>query len=373
MAMMAFVALAGPIARVLGMVPWQMGVVVTMGGLAWMLASRSWGSRSDRDGRRSVLLTGALGFLLSYGAMCILVVVALEARPSPWWVFAGLILTRGMAGAFYAAIPVAGQALVADHVPPERRTSALATLGAASAMGLVLGPALAALLALHGLALPLYVTALLPALALIWLYRLPSDRVSSHVSNPAALKLSDPRLRLPLLVAFSCMASISIAQITVGFFAIDRLGLAAEIAARVAGLALTAVGVALMSVQLVIRRLRWGPVRLIRLGLPIAALGFGSITFASVPAVLIGGFFVAACGMGLVFPAFAALAANRVGPGEQGAAAGCIGAAQGLGVVFGPLAGTLLYELGPGVPYAFASVLLVVLVLWATTGVRIRQ
>ena len=364
MAMMAFVAVIGPIARQLRLAPWQAGAVVTISGLLWMLLSRPWGLASDRRGRRRILLTGVAGFMLSYWAMSAGTVAALQVLPPPWLVFAGLVLTRGAVGAFYAAIPTASQALVADHLPPERRAGALASLGAANGAGLVLGPAAAAALTPLGLAAPLYATAVLPLLALLLLWRTLPRGPHAAAAAAAGLRLGDARLRRPMAVAFIAMVSVSIAQITVGFFALDRLGLAPQAAARTAGLALTLVGVALIAAQLLVRRLDWTPQRLIQVGSLVSAVGFGSVMLASASWMLIAGYFVAAAGMGWVFPAFGALAANAVQPHEQGAAAGSIGAAQGLGVVLGPLAGTLLYEAGPGVPYLLAAGLLVLVAVW---------
>lgn len=39
LSMMSFVALIGPIARLLGLAPWQTGMAVTVGGLAWVFPS----------------------------------------------------------------------------------------------------------------------------------------------------------------------------------------------------------------------------------------------------------------------------------------------------------------------------------------------
>jgi predicted MFS family arabinose efflux permease len=52
MAMMSFVALAGPIARVLGLEPWQVGAAMTASGIAWMIMARFCGGLSDRRGAR---------------------------------------------------------------------------------------------------------------------------------------------------------------------------------------------------------------------------------------------------------------------------------------------------------------------------------
>lgn len=101
----------------------------------------------------------------------------------------------------------------------------MASLGAANGVSLVVGPALAATLAEYSLGLPLYVTAVLPLLAfgILW-FKLPRNERSAG-SESAMLRLGDARLRRPMLVAFAAMFSVAIGQITVGFFAIDRLGL----------------------------------------------------------------------------------------------------------------------------------------------------
>ena len=358
MAMMAFVALIGPIARELGLPAWQAGAAVTIAGLLWVLLARAWGLASDRLGRRPILLTGLGGFLISYAALCAGLIWALSSRPEPGWVFLGLVLTRGAAGAFYSAIPTAGQALVADELPPAKRAGMMASLGAANGLGLVLGPALAGALAPFGLATPLYLTAFLPVVALVVMLRgLPQRRGPAAVVGQPA-RLGDRRLRRPMAIAFSAMFTVSIAQITVGFLAIDRLGLSPDAAARAAGLALTLVGVALILTQLIVRRLAWAPERLVRIGAVVSALGFGSVMGVDSVTQLGLAFFVSAAGMGAIFPAFAAMGANAVQAHEQGAAAGSVNTAQGFGVVLGPLAGTLLYEWGPGVPYGLAALLL---------------
>ncbi|WP_280187777.1 MFS transporter [Delftia sp. PS-11] len=364
LSMMAFVALVGPIARLLGLAPWQAGASVTVGGLLWMLLARVWGAASDRHGRRPVLLAGAAGFALAYWAMVGVIDASLHWRPAPLWVFAGLVLTRGAIGAFYAAVPSVGQALVADHVPSERRAASLAALGAASAVGMVAGPALAATLAPQGLSLPLHATGLLPLLALAVLWRtLPrGPRREGMVSG--ALALSDPRMRRCMCVAFAAMFSVAVAQSTVGFFALDRLALPPAEAARTAGLALTCVGVALIAVQVMATRLGWTPQRMIRTGALVAAAGGAGMWFVSGAVPLYIAFATMAAGMGWVFPAFQAMAANAVQAHEQGAAAGAIGAAQGLGMVSGPLVGTLLHGLAPVVPYALLALLMGAVALW---------
>jgi MFS family permease len=312
--------------------------------------------------------------------LCVAIDLSLRYLPSVGLAFATLVLTRGAVGAFYAAIPATGQALIADHVPPQRRTAAMASLGASGALGLVFGPALAALLAQRSLSLPLYGMAVLPLLAMAVLWRgLPRTvvRDDAHAGGKTVpIRLHDPRLRRPMAVAFVAMFAVGVAQITVGFFALDRLGLDAAAAARVAGIALTCVGVALVLSQTMVRRLALAPARMIRIGGVVAACGFGATLLATSAPLLWACYFVAAAGMGWIFPAFSAMAANAVEAHEQGVTAGSIGAAQGLGMVAGPLIGTLVYAAGPAVPYVLVAGLLLVMALWpvrAAHGAAVQE
>ncbi|NKE43161.1 MFS transporter [Roseomonas frigidaquae] len=366
LAMMAFVALIGPVARVAGLQPWQAGLAVTASGVAWMLGARPWGRASDRHGRRAVLLAGALGFTLAYWALCLFIDAMLRWQVPVTLAFLGLVAGRALVGGAYAAIPAAGMALIADRTEPAKRAQAMARLGTGSGAGLVAGPALAALLVPYGLSVPLIATAALPLLACLALWWLIPATPPKPSPPRRRLKLTDRRLRQPLAIGFSAMFSVSIAQVSIGFFAMDRLGLPPEDAARAAGTALMMVGIALVLSQSVAARWRIAPERMIRLGALAAALGFGSVVLASQAWMLAACYFVAALGMGWVFPAFSAMTANAVEPGEQGAAAGAAGAAQGLGMVVGPVAGTLLYAVAPALPYVLASALLlgVSLPLW---------
>jgi len=372
MSMMAFVSLIGPLSRELGLATWQAGAAVTVSGVIWMLLARPWGAASDRFGRRRVLLIGTAGFTLAYWALCLFIDVSLQVLPSMWLAFIGLMLGRGLIGVFYAAVPVGGFALIADNVEPEHRARAMATLGAANAVGLVLGPAFAAMLARVSLSLPLYAMALLPLIAfLVLLFKLPRQEL--HLKQPPRpVRLSDPRLRRPMAVAFVAMLCVSIAQITVSFYALDRLGLNPADAAQAAGIALAMVGVALICAQLVVRKLEWPPLRMIRAGALIAACGYaGSMLVDSAWGLWLA-FFVSAAGMGGIFPSFSALAANAVEASEQGATAGSIGAAQGFGVVIGPLAGALVYAVEPRLPYLMAALLLILVALWPDSKTQPR-
>ncbi|MFT3964744.1 MAG: MFS transporter [Sphingobium sp.] len=370
MAMMAFVALAGPIARVIGLQAWHVGAAMTIAGIGWMTMARIWGAASDRRGRRPVILMGLSGFALVYALLALFIDLALRTAMAPMLAFAGMVIGRGLAGVFYAAVPATGTALVADHVPGDKRAGAMAAIGASSAAGMVIGPGFAGLIGPYSLSLPLYITAFLPAVALLVLWRVLPRSAPVAPPRSAPPRLGDRRLRRPMTIAFVAMFSVAIAQITVGFFALDRLNLPPAEAAGASGIALAAVGVALVVAQVVLRKLGWPPARFILAGGVISAMGFGSVVLATTPAMLWLSYACAAFGMGWTFPSVSALAANSVEAGEQGAAAGSVAAAQGLGTVLGPIAGTALYTIDNGAPYAVIGLLLLAATLWPTRARR---
>ncbi len=364
MAMMAFVALAGPIARVIGLAPWQIGMAMTIAGIAWVIMGRVWGRLSDRHGRRPILLISLAGFAVSYFLLSLFIDIALRTAMTPLLAFAGLVAGRGLAGLFYAAVPPTATALVADHVEPRGRAGAMAAIGASSAAGMVIGPGFAGLAAPIDLSLPLYATAVLPVIGLLVLWRALPREAPRAAPPRRPLGLFDRRLRRPMAMAFVAMFSVAIAQIAVGFFALDRLHLDPAGAARAAGLALAVVGIALVCAQVVLRRLGWPPTRLIRIGATVGGLGFASTILAVNQPMLWASYAVAAFGMGWVYPSVSALAANSVEANEQGAAAGTIGAAQGLGTIVGPTVGMVLYDIDNGAPYVLVGVLLIGAAFW---------
>lgn len=368
MAMMAFVALAGPIARVIGLAPWQVGAAMTVAGIAWMVMARIWGAASDRQGRRKILLLGLSGFAITYFLLSLFIDLALRTAMAPTLAFIGLVIGRGIAGVFYAAVPATSTALVADHVAPAERGKAMAAIGASSAAGMVIGPGFAGLVGPINLSLPLYLTAALPAVALLVLWRVLPRHEHHALPKTETLRLTDQRLRRPMAVAFVAMFSVAVAQITVGFYALDRLGLDPGRAANAAGIALAVVGVALVLAQVVLRQLGWPPARLIRLGAGIGGIGFAAVTLATSAPLLWACYATAAFGMGWVYPSVSALAANSVEGHEQGAAAGTIAAAQGLGVILGPIVGSFVYTLDNGAPFALIGVMLIAAGLWRERG-----
>jgi MFS family permease len=369
-AFMAFNTVVGPIARVTGLHEWQIGVVVSVAGLSWMLSSRPWGRMADTRGRLPVLRWGLWGFTVIFAILALAVGITLAGFTGAWFLFGVMLVTRALLGVSYSAVPVAGQALVADAFSPEQRAGALAALGAGGALGMVFGPALAAMLATVHLLAPMLATVVLGALALVLSSRLPIPARTAGESNEAMMGWLDRRLRWPSIVAFCAMFCVMSAQVNTAFYLMDALQVPASQATGQTGIVLTAVGVALIAAQMLVRfnaksSRPWSASRLIMVGAMIGATSFALGTAATLLWQLAITYALAGFGMGMVFPAFAALASNAVSPHEQGVAMGTVGAAQASGMVIAPIASTTLYHIEPALPFWVASSVLALLAVAA--------
>lgn len=351
-AMNAFIALGAPIARATGLAAWQVGAAQAMAGACWTVMARVWGRASDRYGRRRILLIGVAGFSAGIGGLALLVTFVLQEPTSPLLVFTGLMAGRVLTGLCYSAVPTTSAALVADHVAPSGRAAALASVGAAGAIGMIIGPGLAGVLGAVDLALPLYLTAILPLMALVVLWRrLPESR-HPIAGQTDISRLGNARLAGPMTVAFLAQSTLITLQVLVGFVALDRLRLAAGQAVSVAGVALGLMGTTMVLSQLVVRRLRLQPRFLVPTGAWLAALGLGLAVLAQTAPTLCVAYAIAACGLGWLFPAVVALAANRVKADQQGAAAGVISSAQGFAAVVAPIGCTFAYGMDGRLAFA---------------------
>lgn len=353
-AMMGFVSLTGPLAKATDLTAWQMGVTVTVTGLVWVLCATYWGRLSDRIGRRPVILTGLGIFLLAFVVMVGVVAAGFAGWIAGIWALLALVLSRSALGLAYSAIPAGANALIADYIAADHRAAYMGRFGAAQAMGLIVGPGVVAAASVVSVAAGLIVLALLVALAFVYvLLHLPEGRPAA--SEPKRMSPFDPRIRASAAFGFMTMAGIGIAQITVGFVALERFGLPAAQATQVAGLALTAVGAVLIPAQLLISKLGWAPDQLLRRGAVIATCGASWAALAADPIPLIAGYALSGFGCGWIIPATMARASIAVSAGEQGQAGGGISAAQGLGAMVGPIVGAVLFDVWDSAPMLLAA------------------
>lgn len=326
--------------------------------------STYWGRRSERVGRKPVLLVGIIGFGLTFLAFGGVAALGLAGVVRGGMLFGLLITTRLVGGALSAATLPTAQAYAADISDRDNRTSAMAVIGMAFGLGVIFGPGIGAGLAMlfDSLLAPVFFSGAVALLNAVFVaLRLPEpERRSASVPTPEAGLV---RKVWPLLaVGFAAtLASVAMEQ-TVAFLFQDRLHLPEGVGTAVpVGGALFVYGIVAVAAQgFLVRKVKWAPMTFVRVGLPIALAGFVLFLFAHVFASLTGALALQGLGQGLLLPGVTSALSLAVGDDDQGAVAGLNSASQGLARTLGPLVGGGLYELGRELPYAFSAMLLTV-------------
>ncbi|MGD8968349.1 MAG: MFS transporter, partial [Anaerolineae bacterium] len=125
----------------------EMGLLVAASALLEFVFAPLWGSISDRIGRKPVLMIGMVGYGLSS------LLLGLSTRL--WMLFA----SRALSGLLSSATLTTALAYVGDSTSEEERGGGMGTLGAAMALGVILGPGLGGWLAGDSLSMPFFAAA----------------------------------------------------------------------------------------------------------------------------------------------------------------------------------------------------------------------
>ena len=113
----------------------HLGLITGVFALGQLLFAPVWGRLSDRTGRRPLLLIGIAGYAVAQ--------VLFGLATSLWLLYLARILGGILSS---AALPFAA-AYVADMTTEQERAKGMASLGTATSLGFVVGPALGGLLA----------------------------------------------------------------------------------------------------------------------------------------------------------------------------------------------------------------------------------
>lgn len=352
-----------PLVRELGLSEVYGGLIMTFSSIMWVIFSARWGRRSEVWGRKPVLMLALLGYTVGVGAFGVVMQLGLDGVIRPvMLVFVLLVATRMVVGMLFSGAPPSAQAYIADTTTGPARTSAMGLVAAAGGLGTILGPALGAAVVGLGLVAPIFLSAALPLIGLLAVgFGLPhiQPRVVRG-QTPPRVKMLDARIWPILLIGMAINTIVSLNQFTIAFYFQDRLLLSGPETTRAVGTALMASGIAALFAQIVlIRRLKWPPLRTLRVGLPVLLLALILLTLsADFPALIIA-LIMFGLGSGLSFPSYQAAMTFAVEAHEQGAAAGLTSAVGGIGYVIGPFLGTGLYELHMLLPYAFGGLVLI--------------
>lgn len=361
-------AVLPPLGREMGFTEIEIGTIVTISAVIFVLASPIWGGLSERWGRRPVVLIG----LLFSSTMTALFAAAIELHLAAIFTagttFILLILLRALFSASASGIYPSVQAYIADVTPHEKRAAGFALVGAAFGLGMVGGPGLAWAMSEISLVAPFFGIAALAGLAgiaaLIWL-REPARHATRHHTGG---QIPFVRLVPYFAIATLTMTILSLIQQVTGFRFQDLFQLSAQETAQHSGAALMALAGASILAQLVLaRRSGWPALSLVRSGAVLAIAAMALLLSFESYTVLVAAMALLGAGLGLIFPGFMAALSFVAGEEAQGRVAGFNASAQGLGFVIGPIVGSALYGIDPLAPYLFALVLLTLIALLAFT------
>jgi MFS family permease len=172
--------------RSLGVADSAVAAAFSVSALLWVIAAPFWANRSDRYGRRLMILLGMGGFCVSLATCGLFLAAGINGWISGSAAFLLFIMARLIYGTFGSAAPPAVQAIVAGETTREERTRALTLIASAFGLGTILGPAIAPYLLLGhigeieiGLAGPAFVFTLFGiAMFLTVRTMLPEDRAT---------------------------------------------------------------------------------------------------------------------------------------------------------------------------------------------------
>lgn len=380
--------------------------VFSVSALAWVFAAPYWARRSDKQGRRNMVILGISGFTFSIALVGLILLAGLLGWIGPIMTMVAVIAARVIYGLFGSAAPPAAQAIVALGTSRDQRVKALTMLGSAFGLGTILGPAVAPYLLLPGVGLagPAMVFALLGLLTAIAAARwLPADEKDddtgargANVSYPsiggaptgasvtgatatlvdANLKLRDPRIWPWMFSGLIMGHAQAMTGAAMGFLVIDRLHLlVAELATQ------QAIGLVFMSGAGAALLVQWGLIPLLNLtprvmmivGLAVAAVGLAATSNATSLYGIATGYAFSSMGFGFTRPAFTAGSSLAVGRRLQGLVAGHVTAINGASFVLGPTIGVGLYQIWQPLPFLIAAAVMLMMIPYALARLNLSD
>lgn len=368
--------------------------------LLWVLAAPFWANRSDRQGRRTMILLGQGGFVVSLVLCGVFLLAGINGWIGGTAAFLLFILGRLIYGTLGAAAPPAIQAIVAGRTTREERTKALTLLGSAFGLGTILGPAIAPYLLMGsigavtiGLSGPAFLFAAFGLVMFVVVRRmLPDDRAEAAMDEPGShgaanaypsiggqssgasitaatapksekVAMFDARVRPWMIAGLVFGHAQAMTGQAIGFLVIDRLALPPTEALQPTGIVLMmGAGAALLVQWGLIPLLNLQPRAMMLIGLVIGAAGCALTGLATSLYSIATAYALASIGFGFARPAFTAGSSLAVGPEAQGSVAGKVTSVNGASFVLGPSIGVGLYEAQHSLPYLTAGAACLVLV-----------
>lgn len=345
-----------------------LGFLLSSFSLAQFLGSGLLGSLSDRHGRKPVLFWTVAGTMLSY--LVFGVGIMLESLPL-------LFVARLILGFCSGNLAVTFSS-IADLSAPEAKSRNFGMVGAAFGIGFVLGPFLGGLLSdpqnhpSLGYETPFWAAAVLSALNLAVIHRFFKETLAQRTHRPLSLgdgvrqirtAFGHPALRKLFLVSFLMVFGFNFFSQYLQVYMIERFDYKQRDIGNLFGylglwIALTQGGL--------LRPIsgRFSPERILRVSLPVLALGFIGILWPSQPFWLYAILPLVSLGQGFSSPSLLSLVSNRADASVQGEILGINQSVNSFAQLLPPLLGGIVVAWDLRAPLVAAGVFVVL--AWLT-------
>jgi DHA1 family multidrug resistance protein-like MFS transporter len=335
----------------------ELGLLAATSALLEFVFAPIWGGISDRTGRKPILMVGMVGYGLS--------MLLFGLSTQLWMLFA----SRALSGILSSATLATAMAYIGDTTSEEDRGGGMGILGAAMALGAMLGPGLGGWLAGDSLSTPFFIAAGLSLVSLLFILALLPESLPVEARQRSEGKVSTVQLGQlwralfsPIGVLLFMVALFSFAltnfEAVFGLYALEKFGYGPE-----------RVGTILMVVAVVSTvgkaaltgptTKRWGEAKVIKASLLAGSVGFAVLLLANtyVTILLATGFFILS--KTLLRPAAFSLISKQT-TGGQGVAMGLSNSFMSLGRIAGPIWAGSIFDINFNYPYLSGSVIMFV-------------
>ncbi|TFE31786.1 MFS transporter [Cohnella luojiensis] len=330
---------------------WHTGAMLAIYSLMSFLLSPIWGALSERIGRRPVIMTGVLGFSISF------LLFGLSGDN-----LAIMYASRILGGLFSGAVVSCIVAYVADITTEEERTKGMAVVGMSIGLGFTFGPGFGGLLSEIKIHTPFFAAAALSLIVFIaaW-FKLPESlpperRASSEKGKRVSrwIAFQGP-LKYLYVLAFFVTFSLAILEATLQLFGMEQFA----VTPLQIGMMFFFCGLAGAVVQggIVRRRVKKGQEsQYIAIGLIISAAGFFLLLTANSWGMATVYLCIFGIGNSLIKPCVTSLITQKTTVG-QGIASGLSSSMDSLGRIVGPLLGAALLGATSWLPFVVSGIL----------------
>ena len=353
----------------------EINTLVSISAAMFIVFTPFWGRLSDKIGRKSVLLIGLTGYVLSNLIFLYSASLGLVGAVTGFSLLMILLISRIINSAIGAASRPASGAYVADVTSEEERSSGMGKFGAANNIGTILGPVLVgSLVGLNifgaqipqfGLLTPLIVMSLIMTLAAIFVFiYLPNNKTVLSSEKPRSKIVLDTRLKYLISIGIIIFTAFALVQSITAFYIQDRFNYDLDNTAQTTAILLgTMAFMAIVSQLTIVQRYKGSPLNLIRFSIPLFITSCLMIIFSPNFLLLFFGMATMGLGMGLASPGYTSAASLNANKDNQGAAVGLAMVAPGIGFAVGPFLSGILYSTSMNLPFVFILPLYFLLII----------